>query len=184
MCCNLDCDLNWKGYGRNKDVAQVQVMTYLFWISQCLDPRSVWTQIRNVFFIKNKYLLCWLFFTRRQVLLRCLSDLSTYCQNFNLKTCILLLPRGAWRSAGAYISDIKLPRGHNFCFGRVDYRMKTAISSLQFDKAQFHWAASDSGELFHARNTCLSVSKNEYSQNFHSWGLRRWWNGRSNFSLI
>lgn len=72
---------------------------------------------------------------------------------------MLLLSRGSYKSAGAHISDINLPQGPNFCFRRIDYREKMAISSLQFDKDQFHWTASDSGELFHARNNRLSVSK-------------------------
>lgn len=119
----------------------------------------MFTKIRNIFIIKNKILLCYLFFTRRQAFVRCLFDLSNYCQNFYLKTCMLLLSRGSYKSAGAHISDINLPQGPNFCFRRIDYREKMAISSLQFDKDQFHWTASDSGELFHARNNRLSVSK-------------------------
>lgn len=144
---------------KEKDVTPIQVMIYAFLIFQCLDVIFVFIKIRNIFFIKNKILLPCLFFTRRQVLVRCLFDLSTYCQNFYLKTFMLLLSRGSQRSAGAHISDISLPRGANFCFRRVVYREKMSISSLQFDKDQFHWTASDSGELFHVRNNCLSVSK-------------------------
>lgn len=97
-----------------------------------------------------------------------LSILSTYCQNFNLKTCIT---DTTYRCPAVFrnlISDVKLPQRPNFCFWRADYREKTAASSLLFDRAQFYWAASDSGELLHARNTCFSISRNEYSLNFHS----------------
>lgn len=80
---------------KEQDMAPIQVTIYIFQIFQCLHVRFLFTKIKNISLIKNKILLCCLFFTTWQVLVRCLFDLSTYCQNFYVKTFMLLLSRGS-----------------------------------------------------------------------------------------
>lgn len=66
--------------------------------------------------------------------------------------------RGAQSSAEAYTSHINLPQGLSVSEGLTTEK-KRAITSFEFYKAQFYWAATDSGELFHTRNTSISISK-------------------------